>query len=542
MSSEFQECNICASEQKNFICCQVCNFNVCKPCVQTFLLSKSKAFCMNCKSEWSTIFVRSNFTIDWIEKVYKVHLKKILYDQERNYFPETSNNMELYRKWKFLNEGGESEEATIFKKQLDEIKKEIRILKKLKQQFRRNKPKGGSNKNWLYNYAFPNWEEYNAAYYEIEHKLSDLKNEEKFIALSIFDKVNIISSRNNFIKKCPTEKCKGYLDENCLCRVCNTKLCSQCYQVEKDDHKCKADDIATINLLKQDTKPCPKCGIGVHKIAACDHMWCTGCNSGFDWQTGLPLDDSKNTNTLMHDFYKIKSKELQNFNGQVTALFKKQTTRNDKTIFILSIIENIHFLLNKFAEQRRLDFNLQTKFNIGEHLEYDFKTNALNRYKYLNNEIDEKHFLTQAMKKQKAIEFDKELKNLVLKFIEDCKNWCLQLFDEVRQKNDFYIKYINQIIKIINEFNTNSNHLSKIFGYSINKYIRFRDCENSIGQIKKLLDGIKHSERTDENSDAPDVPTQAYKIMSHGKNFENRFIIQTKKVSEMVEPFLEDSE
>ena len=116
------------------------------------------------------------------------------------------------------------------------------------------------------------------------------------------------------------------------------------------------------------------------------------------------------------------------------------------------------------------------------------------------------------------------------------------MYDEVRQKNDFYIKYINQIIKIINEFNTNSNHLSKIFGYSINKYIRFRDCENSIGQIKKLLDGIKHSERTDENSDAPDVPTQAYKIMSHGKNFENRFIIQTKKVSEMVEPFLEDSE
>jgi hypothetical protein len=44
--------------------------------------------------------------------------------------------------------------------------------------------------------------------------------------------------------------------------------------------------VATAELLNKDTKPCPKCSMGIFRIEGCDMMFCTQCHTAFDWRTG----------------------------------------------------------------------------------------------------------------------------------------------------------------------------------------------------------------------------------------------------------------
>ena len=51
--------------------------------------------------------------------------------------------------------------------------------------------------------------------------------------------------------------------------------------------KCDEDKKETVKLLRQDTKPCPKCGQLIYKIqGGCDQMYCVKCHTAFSWKTG----------------------------------------------------------------------------------------------------------------------------------------------------------------------------------------------------------------------------------------------------------------
>ena len=46
-------------------------------------------------------------------------------------------------------------------------------------------------------------------------------------------------------------------------------------------HKCDEEKVASVEMLKRDTKPCPKCGTPIHKIEGCDQMWDPQCGTAF---------------------------------------------------------------------------------------------------------------------------------------------------------------------------------------------------------------------------------------------------------------------
>ena len=112
--------------------------------------------------------------------------------------------------------------------------------------------------------------------------------------------------RRKFIMPCPADNCKGYLSSQYKCEVCKLYTCPDCFEVigysKESPHECKQDNIASAQLIKKETKPCPKCGVRIFKISGCDQMWCTECKVAFSWNTGKIVISGQVHNTLLSIF------------------------------------------------------------------------------------------------------------------------------------------------------------------------------------------------------------------------------------------------
>ena len=89
-------------------------------------------------------------------------------------------------------------------------------------------------------------------------------------------------------KKCPNSYCvTGYLDSNLECLKCFDKFCEKCEQKIKSgiEHKCKDDDLKTIEILKDIIK-CPTCSLPITKSSGCNNMTCASCGTKFDYISG----------------------------------------------------------------------------------------------------------------------------------------------------------------------------------------------------------------------------------------------------------------
>ena len=84
---------------------------------------------------------------------------------------------------------------------------------------------------------------------------------------------------------CENTNCNGFVDSNWLCSICEKETCKRCHTIKDVDHECKQEDIDTADLIKKESKPCPKCNISIMKTSGCDQMWCVSCHTTFDWKT-----------------------------------------------------------------------------------------------------------------------------------------------------------------------------------------------------------------------------------------------------------------
>ena len=90
-----------------------------------------------------------------------------------------------------------------------------------------------------------------------------------------------------YIKKCASESCHGYINDQSVCDLCDTVYCKKCEEVKKDKHICNKDNIESVKMKYKNSKPCPNkaCGVPIFKTSGCSQMWCTACHTVFDWNT-----------------------------------------------------------------------------------------------------------------------------------------------------------------------------------------------------------------------------------------------------------------
>lgn len=232
-------CNICCDDynksNRTKICCPYCDFDVCRTCCETYILSETIPKCMkpDCDKEWSRKFLRENFTNVFLNSKYKEHLENVLFDQEKALMPATQPLVEE----KIAKEN---------------IRKQIRDLDLFIEDLYMQRR-------------------------ELERQYN-LKSESQE------------KERAHFVRQCPAAGCRGFLSTQWKCGICEQWTCPECHELKgynRDcDHKCDPNNVETAKLIANDSKPCPKCQSMIFKVEGCDQMWCTQCHTAFSWKTG----------------------------------------------------------------------------------------------------------------------------------------------------------------------------------------------------------------------------------------------------------------
>jgi hypothetical protein len=242
-------CNICCEKYNKSLNAKVvcefsgCGYEACKTCVRTYLLGTTNdPHCMNCKNLWPAKFLVDNLNRSYIENDFKKHRKNLLVEKE---ISRTSELMNLVERTRLLEESI---------KELQELEKKLLEARK------------------------------------IFNSISQEVSEKKLEIYRIKNGEDSKEERKKFIMPCPADNCKGYLSTQYKCEVCKLFTCPDCFEVigysKEEHHECKEDNLKSAEMIKKETKGCPKCGVRIFKISGCDQMWCTECKVAFSWNTG----------------------------------------------------------------------------------------------------------------------------------------------------------------------------------------------------------------------------------------------------------------
>ena len=217
-----------------------CEGSWCLKCFKRYLTEDGDIIpkCMFCSKQLSYNFVRENVPNTWANKDYMDIRTNHLLAREKSLLPESQHDVK-----KELNRRKCDKKCMVLDEQIVELQRQISAL---------------NDKKHII------WQEY-------------------------YDRFRIIRREKNVVvtrRRCPVENCEGFLENNWKCGICEVKCCSDCGEVKEDNHVCNEETKATFQLLKTDTRPCPDCGILIHKWEGCNQMYCTQCHCMFDYRTG----------------------------------------------------------------------------------------------------------------------------------------------------------------------------------------------------------------------------------------------------------------
>ena len=277
-----EECSVCCEifnkSTRMPIQCGFCpdtNFKSCLSCIKRYLVDTTQnAHCMNCRHEWSRVFLYSWLPKVWLNNEYKKRRQDLIEEQERSMMPSTQPYVEIeLEKRKIKNvliKIGEIKQRLYYVDSYTDMHLELEI-DRVKYEHR-----------------------YNVLSHEIRLKEREL------------NKKSSDTYRAKFVRQCPMDECKGFLSTAWKCGLCNTKVCSKCHEPKTQDdtesdteseeqetktnkntkHICKPENLETAKLLNRDSKTCPNCASLIFKISGCDQMFCTQCHTAFSWTTG----------------------------------------------------------------------------------------------------------------------------------------------------------------------------------------------------------------------------------------------------------------
>ena len=180
-------------------------------------------------------------------------------------------------------------------------------------------------------------------------------------------KKKLKNAKNLSDKKCINLSCRGFLDENYKCTLCDSIFCKECEEIKKDNHKCKESIIESMKFINNMIK-CPNCKIPIEKSSGCNYMRCVNCKTNFMYDTGAEGGSGNMHNTDLETdhfdkpylFIEYEKKLLEN---KIYEEFKKfeesfESKKIEKKIYgLMKLISN-----SKEEEIEKMKIKICTTF------------------------------------------------------------------------------------------------------------------------------------------------------------------------------------
>lgn len=248
------DCSVCCEKynisNRKRVPCPFCAFTTCRSCVQNFLLNTSSdPHCMECKRLWSREVIDEACTGTFRNGPLKLHRQQILFERERCLMPAT---VDAVARVKAIHNLGK----IILEAQEEVVRAQLNVSR-------------------------------------LQNDLMRLRNGGEHGEEA--------QEKRKFVRKCPSENCKGFLTTQWNCQLCEKHICKDCNEEVRDGHVCDQNNVQTVELLNKDTKPCPSCGTMIFKISGCNQMWCPDCHTAFDWKT-MRIETGRIHNPHYYDF------------------------------------------------------------------------------------------------------------------------------------------------------------------------------------------------------------------------------------------------
>ena len=250
-------CDVCCEKFNKInhkkVECPFCDLTSCRTCSQRYILSTFEdPHCMGCKTLWNREFIDSFCTKYFRNTELRRHRENVLFEREKARMPETQPEVERIIK----------------------IRKLRRIIRQQKEKLIELHQKYQTSQ-----LETPTPQEIRVLYKEMEETYKTLERLRNTGS-------DIEQEPKRFIRKCPIEECRGFLNEEWYCGLCEQYYCKKCNELLVEDHECDPQVVETMKLLNRDSKSCPKCGTVIHKTSGCAQMWCIKCHTAFNWRTG----------------------------------------------------------------------------------------------------------------------------------------------------------------------------------------------------------------------------------------------------------------
>jgi hypothetical protein len=240
------DCTVCCEKlnksTRKEVICNYCSYSSCRACFQKYLTeSIDDPHCMNCKKQFNRDFLADSCTSVFISTSFKEYRQNVLFDREKALLIETQPYVVVEREKMKLRD-----EIALIHKDIDKLEAAKRVH---------------------------------------FNKINTIN--QRILGLNIHNSEEVGTQESRkFIRKCPVDNCRGFLSSRWKCGTCDTFICNKCNEVKDEDHECKPENIASMELLNKDTKPCPECATMIFRVSGCPQMWCTNCNTPWDWNTG----------------------------------------------------------------------------------------------------------------------------------------------------------------------------------------------------------------------------------------------------------------
>ena len=399
-----KNCDVCCEKLNKInhkkVECPFCDLTSCRSCSQRYILSTFEdPHCMGCKTLWNREFVDSFCTKYFRNTELKRHRENVLLEREKARMPETQPEVERIIQMRRLRR--------IIRQQKED-------LLELHHRYR------------TYQLETP-------IPIEIRNLHRDMENTYRQLEQLRDGGTLVDNEPRRFVRQCPIEECKGFLNEDWYCGLCEQQYCKKCNERRDDRHECDPEVVETMKLLNRDSKSCPKCGTVIHKTSGCAQMWCISCHTAFNWRTG-EIDTGRIHNPHFIEFKKktMMSREHGDIpcGGVPTFRELREIGATNEILQYAMVIHQVE-RENMYLDTRPID-------------------NTHVRVAYMLNDIDEKDFKNFLQRQEKYKDKTRDLSN-IFEMMANTGGDLLRQYVLEPERHDEIVDLLKKIVEYGNE-------------------------------------------------------------------------------------------